>query len=97
VKGGTSSRGETILIPHRIFESDPKYGELYDPLLERFVSQERVTRSGLSWEGGDLQLTRDPRDAFAALGRSPEREKARLPGDRSPEAGPWQRISGRLV
>ena len=62
VKAGTSSRGETILIPHRIFEGNPKYGELYNPLLERLSGQRRVTRSRLSWEGGDLQFTRDPRD-----------------------------------
>ncbi len=63
MKGGTSSRGETILIPHRIFESEPKYGKLYDPLLEHLSVQDRVTRSRLFWEGGDLQFTRDPRDA----------------------------------
>jgi hypothetical protein len=62
IKAGTSARGQTILVPYRIFEGNPKYGELYEPLLERLSGQERVTRSRLTWEGGDLQFTRDPRD-----------------------------------
>ncbi len=62
LKAGTSSRGETILIPHRIFEGKPENGKAFDPLLERIVGQDRVVRSHLSWEGGDLQFTRDPRD-----------------------------------
>ncbi len=62
MKAGTSRGGETILVPHRIFEGNPKYGELYEPLLEQLTGQKRVTRSRLTWEGGDLQFTRDPRD-----------------------------------
>jgi len=62
MKAGTSDGRETILVPYRIFEGNPKYGELYDPLLEQRSGQKRVTRSRLAWEGGDLQFTRDPRD-----------------------------------
>jgi hypothetical protein len=62
VKGGRSDRGGTILIPRRIFEGDPRNGELYGPLLDQISAQNRVTRSRLSWEGGDLQFTLDPRD-----------------------------------
>ncbi len=62
VKAGTSGRGETILVPHRLFEGRPENGDIYDPLLERLSEDDRVVRSRLSWEGGDLQFTRDPRD-----------------------------------
>jgi hypothetical protein len=62
VKAGTSGQGDTILIPHRIFEGEPANGEAFKPLLERFSRQNRAVRSRLSWEGGDLQFTRDPRD-----------------------------------
>jgi hypothetical protein len=62
VKAGTSVRGETILVPHRLFEGNPENADVYDPLLERLSKDDRVARSKLSWEGGDLQLTRDPRD-----------------------------------
>jgi len=62
LKAGRSSRGETILVPHRLFEGKPENGMAFDPLLERISGQDRVVRSHLSWEGGDLQFTRDPRD-----------------------------------
>ena len=62
VKAGLASRGRTLLIPRRIFEGSPQTGEDFEPLLARFAEQGRVARSRLSWEGGDLQFTRDPRD-----------------------------------
>ena len=62
LKAGTSSRGPTILVPRRIFEGSPETAEGFDPLLARLARQDRVVRSRLSWEGGDLQFTRDPRD-----------------------------------
>lgn len=62
VKSGASARGETILIPHRLFEGSSENADIYDPLLERLSEESRVVRSNLSWEGGDLQFTRDPRD-----------------------------------
>jgi len=62
VKAGASSRGPTLLVPRRIFEGSPETGEDFEPLLARFAGQERAVRSRLSWEGGDLQFTRDPRD-----------------------------------
>jgi len=63
LKSGNSARGPTILVPWRIFEGSPETGEVFEPLLSRLSRQERVVRSRLSWEGGDLQFTRDPRDA----------------------------------
>ncbi|MCG6928477.1 MAG: agmatine deiminase family protein [Acidobacteria bacterium] len=62
VKSGASARGETILIPHRLFEGRSENANVYDPLLEHLSEDDRVVRSNLSWEGGDLQFTRDPRD-----------------------------------
>jgi hypothetical protein len=62
VKAGRSPRGPTILVPRRIFESTPETADEFAPLLSTLARQDRVVRSRLSWEGGDLQLTRDPRD-----------------------------------
>jgi hypothetical protein len=63
LKSGTSARGRTILVPYRIFEGSPETAAAFEPLLARLSRQDRVVRSRLSWEGGDLQFTRDPRDA----------------------------------
>jgi hypothetical protein len=63
LKSGTSSRGATILVPRRIFEGSPETGEAFEPLLDRLSRRDRFVRSRLSWEGGDLQFTWDPRDA----------------------------------
>jgi hypothetical protein len=63
VKAGSSSRGPTILIPRRIYEGSAETGATFEPLLVHLARQARVVRSRLSWEGGDLQFTRDPRDA----------------------------------
>ncbi len=62
LKAGTSGRGETLLVPRRLFEGRPENAAVFDPLLERLSEDDRVVRSRLSWEGGDLQFTRDPRD-----------------------------------
>jgi hypothetical protein len=62
VKAGTGKGGPVVLVPHRLFEGDPSNAAVYDSLLEQFSEGERFVRSRLSWEGGDLQLTRDPRD-----------------------------------
>jgi hypothetical protein len=62
VKAGLGERGATILVPRRIFEGKPENGEALAPMLDRFARREGVARSRLSWEGGDLQVTRDPCD-----------------------------------
>jgi len=62
LKSGTSSGKGTILIPRRIFEGHAENGELFEPLLVHLARRDGVVRSRLSWEGGDLQFTRDPRD-----------------------------------
>jgi hypothetical protein len=62
VKAGASGGSETVLVPRRLFEGEPRNANVFDPLLERLCQDERFVRSRLSWEGGDLQFTRDPRD-----------------------------------
>ena len=62
VKAGRSPRGPRILVPRRIFESSAQTAAEFAPLVVTLLRQERVARSRLSWEGGDLQFTRDPRD-----------------------------------
>jgi hypothetical protein len=62
VKAGSTRRGRTLLVPRRVFEGSAKTGEDFEPLLARFAEREGAVRSRLSWEGGDLQFARDPRD-----------------------------------
>lgn len=62
LKSGAAPRGPSLLVPYRLFEGSPETGEAFEPLLARLSRQERAVRSRLSWEGGDLQFTRDPRD-----------------------------------
>jgi hypothetical protein len=61
-KFGHAPRGPTLLVPRRLFEGRPENGEATEALLAGLGRQDRAVRSRLSWEGGDLQLTRDPRD-----------------------------------
>jgi hypothetical protein len=62
VKSGRAGGSRTILVPRRVFEGKPENGGALAPMLDRFARREGVARSRLSWEGGDLQVTRDPRD-----------------------------------
>ena len=62
VKAGRSEGSSRILVPRRVFEGKPENGEALAPMLDRFARREGVARSRLSWEGGDLLVTRDPRD-----------------------------------
>jgi hypothetical protein len=62
-KFGHAPRGPTLLVPRRLFEGRPEMGDVTEALVAGLSRQDRAVRSRLSWEGGDLQLTRDPRDA----------------------------------
>jgi len=62
-KFGHAPRGPTVLVPRRLFEGRPENGEATEALLAGLCRQDRAVRSRLSWEGGDLQFTLDPRDA----------------------------------
>jgi hypothetical protein len=61
LKSGSSQGEKKILIPHRLYEGNPEFGDLYKPLLDEFREQ-RYVRSKLSWEGGDLQFALHPKD-----------------------------------
>jgi hypothetical protein len=61
-KFGHAPRGPTLLVPRRLFEGRPENGEATAALVAGLCRQDRAVRSRLSWEGGDLQFTRDPRD-----------------------------------
>jgi len=63
IKAGSSSRGVTVLVPHRIFEGEPANGPRYASLIKRLSQDDpRMVQSKLAWEGGDLQFTLDPKD-----------------------------------
>ena len=51
-------------------------------MLDRFASREGFVRSRLSWEGGDLQFTRDPQglrdDGQRRIDRAARGEEARI-------------------
>src|SRR5262249_51581963 len=61
-KSGRAPRGPPLLVPRRLFEGRPENGEATEALLAGLCRQDRAVRSRLSWDGGDLQFTRDPRD-----------------------------------
>ena len=62
VKAGRAAGRPVVLVPRRVFEGRPENGATFAPMLDRFAARDGVARSHLSWEGGDLQFTRDPRD-----------------------------------
>src|SRR5690606_20102135 len=62
MKGGVADRTSRILVPRKLFEGREEDGAAFAPLLDGFREDEGFTRSHLSWEGGDLQFVRDPRD-----------------------------------
>lgn len=59
VKSGTAAGAKRILVPRRIFEGTPAFGDEFKPLLDSFADP-RVVRSKLSWDGGDLQFVARP-------------------------------------
>src|SRR5262249_54701179 len=61
LKSGSSKGERKILLPHRLYEGNRDYGELYEPLLDG-LNEQRFVRSKLSWEGGDLQFVLDPKN-----------------------------------
>jgi hypothetical protein len=61
IKSGWSAGEQTLLAPYRIYEGRAHDGDAFRPLLDS-LEEGRLIRSKLSWEGGDLQFARDPRD-----------------------------------
>jgi hypothetical protein len=62
LKSGSTQGQRKILVPYRLYEGKPDYGELHKPLLDTF-SEPWFVRSKLSWEGGDIQVVLDPKNA----------------------------------
>jgi len=67
LKSGTAAGSPRLLVPRHIFEGRPETAPPFDPLLARLAREDGGARSRLSWEGGDLQFTRDPRDPSRLL------------------------------
>ncbi len=61
LKSGRAARAQRILVTRRLFEGRREDGEPFRPMLDS-LKDPRFARSNLSWEGGDLQFVRDPRD-----------------------------------
>ena len=61
VKAGSVNGELRLLTTRRLYEGRAADGDRFLPLLNAF-SDGRFVRSKLSWEGGDLQFSRDPRD-----------------------------------
>ena len=61
LKSGRVGDEPRILVTRRLFEGRREDGESFRPMLDA-LREERFVRSNLSWEGGDLQFVRHPRD-----------------------------------
>ncbi|MEZ5394765.1 MAG: hypothetical protein R2724_18320 [Bryobacterales bacterium] len=61
LKAGAVGGQLRLLSPRRLFEGRETDGERFAPMLDAFRDGP-YARSKLSWEGGDLQVARDPRD-----------------------------------
>lgn len=62
LKSGVVGRRTQVLVPRNLFEGRASDGELFAPFLDSFQRDDGFVRSRLSWEGGDLQFVRHPRD-----------------------------------
>jgi hypothetical protein len=66
LKSGTWHGQERILVTRLAFEGRAENGELFKPMLDSLKDAPFV-RSKLSWEGGDLQFIRNPKDPSRLL------------------------------
>ncbi|MBI4902095.1 MAG: agmatine deiminase family protein [Acidobacteria bacterium] len=66
LKPGEVSGRERILVTHRLFEGSPELGQSTLQTVRSFQNGP-YSASKLSWEGGDLQFARDPRDSTKLL------------------------------
>jgi len=60
IKSGKVGRESFVLVPRRLLEGSPEYGERFKAFLDDMI-QGSFVRSKLSWEGGDLLFLRHPR------------------------------------
>jgi hypothetical protein len=61
LKSGVAGGAQRILVTRQLFEGRAADAASFAPMLDA-LQGERFVRSRLSWEGGDLQFARDPRD-----------------------------------
>jgi hypothetical protein len=66
LKGGSANGKRIILVTRNSYEGDPDKAGLNRSLIESFKTPQFV-RSKLSWEGGDLQFVRNPRQPVKML------------------------------
>lgn len=66
LKSGSANGQSKILVTRLAFEGRPESGPLLRPMLDS-ISEDRFMRSKLSWDGGDLQFVRGPRDPSRLL------------------------------
>jgi hypothetical protein len=62
LKSGVALRRTQVLVPRNLFEGRADDGALFAPFLDSFQRDDGFVRSRLSWEGGDIQFVRHPRD-----------------------------------
>jgi Porphyromonas-type peptidyl-arginine deiminase len=61
IKSGMANGKPYVMIPRRLLEGSSEYGEKFRPFLDELVNESYV-RSNLSWEGGDIQFLKHPRN-----------------------------------
>lgn len=61
LKSGRVRGANRVLMTRHLYEGRQQDGAIYAPMLDALESH-RFVRSNLSWEGGDLQFVRDPKD-----------------------------------
>jgi|GEM_PF-970592 len=59
VKSGAITGESVVLLPRMAYEGSPENGAVFEPLLDT-LQQTHWVRSKLSWDGGDLLVSRDP-------------------------------------
>lgn len=62
LKSGVALRRTQVLVPRNLFEGRASDGAVFAPFLDSFQRDDGFVRSQLSWEGGDIQFVRHPRD-----------------------------------
>ncbi|MEP7366803.1 MAG: agmatine deiminase family protein [Acidobacteriota bacterium] len=66
LKSGSAGGQLKILVTRLAFEGRPENGPVMKPMLDS-IREERFVRSKLSWDGGDLQFVRSPRNPARLL------------------------------
>jgi hypothetical protein len=67
LKSGMTGTRRTILVPRNLYEGRAADGAAFAPFLDSLDGDPRFARSKLSWEGGDLQFVRHPRQSSQVI------------------------------